>query len=112
MPGSRSVEKPSGRRVSSASESAGFALGSAGGLDAGQLAAAHLVVDDVAVDLGEQGVVAAPADAGAWVDAGAARPTGVGAGVHPPPPVPLAPDRLAAGSRPLRLDEAPFLWAI
>src|SRR6266542_7174156 len=94
MPGSRSVEKPSGRRVSSASESAGFALGSAGGLDAGQLAAAHLVVDDVAVDLGEQGVVAAPADTGAWVDAGAALPYEDGAGGHPLSSVALDPEPL------------------
>src|SRR6266511_1026896 len=98
MPGSRSVEKPSGRRVSSASESAGFALGSAGGLDAGQLAAAHLVVDDVAVDLGEQGVVAAPADTGAWVDAGAALPYEDGAGGHPLSSVALDPEPL--GGRP------------
>src|SRR5829696_6337392 len=40
-------------------------------VDAGQLAAAHHVVDDRAVDLGEQGVVAAAADALARVDAGA-----------------------------------------
>src|SRR5918992_613483 len=41
-------------------------------VDAGQLAAAHHGVDDGAVDLGEQGVVAAAADAFAGVDAGAA----------------------------------------
>src|SRR4029450_8378522 len=41
-------------------------------VDAGQLAAAHHVVHDMAVDLGEQGVVAAAADAVAGVDAGAA----------------------------------------
>src|SRR5215217_3010567 len=40
-------------------------------VDAGQLAAAHHVVDDGAVDLGEEGVVAAAADALAGVDAGA-----------------------------------------
>src|SRR6266545_1630390 len=41
-------------------------------LYAGELAAADLVVDDPAGDLGEQGVVAATADAGAGVDARAA----------------------------------------
>jgi hypothetical protein len=39
------------------------AVCSAGGLDARDLPAAGLVVDDAAVDLGEEGVVAAAADA-------------------------------------------------
>src|SRR4029453_12506351 len=80
-------------------------------VDAGQLAAAHHVVHDMAVDLGEQGVAAAAADAGAGGaggDAGAALSAQDRARGHPLAAVTLAPEPLggrvaavAAGGRAL-----------
>src|SRR6266536_1007212 len=77
--------------------------------DAGQPAAAHLVVDDATVRLGEQRVVAATADALARVDAGAALAHQDRSGGDDLAGVPLHPEALGRGVAAVAAGRSAFL---